>query len=153
MVTSYFLIICFMVLMLKKDKEIRLMSALCMSHIILENLILHFFRTRPELFDLSFYLTLCWSLDIILLFCVACVITGASKKLTLALTIPFLFCQIIVFQYPYMFPSLFSFSLSSSYLNFMETFIFVSSLKDTTLKEWGQTSIIIVCIIAIHWIV
>lgn len=153
MVTSYLLMVCFMVLLTKKDKEVRLMSLLCMGHILAENYLFYFFSTRPELFDISFYLTLCWVLDIILLFSVSCIITGVSKRWTLALAIPFLLCQLVVVQYPYIFPSLFSFSLSSSYLNFMETFIFVSSLKDTTLKEWGQTSIIIVCIIAIHWIV
>lgn len=150
MISSLFLIICFLVLLTKKDKGIRLMSLLCMGHIAIENAMFAFFCHRPELFDLSLYLSLCWSLDTALLFGVACVLTGLQKKLTAALAIPFLLCQVFFVQYPSLFPDLLSFSLSSSYLNFMETFIFVCSLKDTSVKEWLKTSIIIFCIIALQ---
>lgn len=150
MISSLFLLICFLVLLTKKDKGIRLMSCFCMGHLLLENSIYYFFSRNPYSFDLSLYLTICWSMDTILLFAVGCVLTGVHKKLVAALGIPFLLCQVFIIQYPSLFPALFDFSLSSSYLNFMEAFIFVCSLKDTSVTEWLKTSIILFCIIALH---
>lgn len=150
MVSSIFFLICFVTLLTKEDKGIRLMSCLCMSHILIENAMFFFFLYNPVYFDLSMYLSLCWALDTILLFLVGCVLTGAGKKLTAAVALPFFLCQVFILQYPSVFPDLFNFALNSSYTTFMESFIFVSALKDTSIKEWIQTSIIVFCVIAVH---
>lgn len=150
MISSIFFLICFVTLLTKEDKGVRLMSLMCMGHIFIENGMFFYFLYHPMQFDISLYFTMCWALDSILLFLVGCVLTGAGKKATAALALPFFLCQVFILQYPSVFPDLFNFALNSSYTTFIESFIFVSALKDTSIKEWIQTSIILFCVVAVH---
>ena len=152
MITSIFYFVCFIVLATNENMGIRIMSFFGMIHIILENALLWFFTTHINYFDLTLYLTLCWFLDIALIFGSACVLSGWKKKLTLALAVPLLFCQIIVMQFPFILPDLLGFVLTSSYQTTMEVFILCSSFKDNTIKEWLKTSTILSCLILARFV-
>lgn len=154
MVSSLLLGICFLVLLTKKDEGIRLMSFMCLSHLLLENAILVFFTNYIEYFDFGLYLNITTGLDILLVYGIACVVSGLKKKILVGLSIPFLLCQVFILQYPTLFPSfLFSFSLSSAYISFMESFIFVSSFAEAekSVKEWLKLSIILFCLMVLHF--
>lgn len=151
MITSLLYGVCFLVLLTKEDRDIWLMAILCLSHMLIENGVYWYFWNHPDIFDLSFYLTLCWSLDSILMFGIACVLAGAKKKLIASSAIPFLLLQVFVIQYPDMFPSsLYSFTWSQSSSLFFESLICVCALKDTSIREWVQLCIIAFCLIAAH---
>lgn len=151
MITSLLFGVCFIVLLTKRDNDIRLMAILCLSHMLIENGIYWYFWNHPEIFDLSFYLTVCWSLDSTLLFGIACVLSGAKKKAIAASAIPFLLLQVFVIQYPDLFPSSwYTFTWSQSSSMFMESLICVCALKDTSIREWVQLCIIGFCLLTVH---
>lgn len=143
MITSIFYFLCFVILLFRDDKGVRLMSVFGMAHIILENCIYWFFFHNPQYFDITLYMTACWLLDIVLLFLSTCVLKGWKKKLTLSLVIPILFIQMAVMQFPGLLPQAFDFVITSSYQTAMEVYILCSSFKDTTVKEWIKTSSIL----------
>lgn len=143
MISSALYFICFAVLLLNADKGIRIMSIFGMVHILLENLLYWWFSAHSVYFDLSLYMTFCWLLDIALLFCTACVLSGWKKKLTLAVSVPILFCQIIVMQFPFLLPFALNFVITSSYQTLMEVLILCASFKDNTVKEWIKTATVV----------
>lgn len=147
MISSLFYFIAFAILCTSAEKGIRAMSIFGMVHILLENVIYWFFSVNILLFDLSLYLTLCWLLDIAFIFASACVFSGWKKKLTLALSVPLLFCQIIVMQFPDLLPGTLDFVINSSYQTAMEIYILCSSFKDNTIKEWIKTSSVWSCLV------
>ncbi len=146
MISSALYFICFAVLLSNTEKGIRIMSVFGMIHILLENALMFWFSIHIEYFDLSLYLSLCWLLDIALLFSTACVLSGLKKKLMLSLGLPVLFCQIIIMQFPYLLPFGLDFAINSSYQTLMEVMILCASFKDSTVKEWLKTSTI-VCLV------
>ena len=143
MISSVFYFLCFIVLLFHSDKGIRVMSMLGMTHIFSENMLLWWFSSNTQFFDLSLYLTLCWFIDIAFVFVAACVLSGWKKKVTLSITIPILFCQIISMQFPLLLPGLLDFVISSSYQTWMEVIILCANFKDATVKEWIKTSSVI----------
>ena len=143
MISSALYFICFAVLLLNADKGIRIMSIFGMIHILIENIMYWWFSVHVEFFDLSLYITMGWLLDIALLFATACVLSGWKKKLTLSLSIPILFCQIIVMQFPFLLPFALSFVINSSYQTLMEVLILCASFKDNTVKEWLKTATVV----------
>lgn len=147
MISSLFYFVAFAILCYSGEKGIRAMSIFGMAHIILENLICWYFSINILSFDLYLYLTLCWLLDIAFIFASACVLSGWKKKLTLALSVPLLFCQIIVMQFPYLLPVSLDFVINSSYQTAMEIYILCSSFKDNTIKEWIKTSSVWSCLV------
>ncbi len=143
MISSALYFICFAVLLLNADKGIRIMSIFGMIHILLENALYWWFSAHGVYFDLSLYMTLCWLLDIALLFGTACVLSGWKKKLTLSVSVPILFCQIIVMQFPFLLPFALNFVINSSYQSLMEVLILCASFKDNTIKEWIKTATVV----------
>lgn len=143
MISSALYFICFAVLLLNADKGIRIMSIFGMIHILLENVLYWWFSAHGVYFDLSLYMTLCWLLDIALLFGTACVLSGWKKKLTLSVSVPILFCQIIVMQFPFLLPFALNFVINSSYQTLMEVLILCASFKDNTIKEWIKTATVV----------
>jgi len=143
MISSALYFICFAVLLLNADKGIRVMSIFGMIHILLENAMYWWFSAHGVYFDLSLYMTLCWLLDIALLFGTACVLSGWKKKLTLSVSVPILFCQIIVMQFPFLLPFALNFVINSSYQTLMEVLILCASFKDNTIKEWVKTATVV----------
>ncbi|AFC21410.1 hypothetical protein [Staphylococcus haemolyticus] len=143
MISSALYFICFAVLLLNADKGIRIMSIFGMIHILLENALYWWFSAHGVYFDLSLYMTLCWLLDIALLFGTACVLSGWKKKLTLSVSVPILFCQIIVMQFPFLLPFALNFVINSSYQTLMEVLILCASFKDNTIKEWVKTATVV----------
>uniref|UniRef100_A0AAU8GFM5 Uncharacterized protein n=1 Tax=Salmonella phage vB_SEnST11_KE22 TaxID=3161173 RepID=A0AAU8GFM5_9CAUD len=143
MISSALYFLCFAVLLLNADKGIRIMSIFGMIHILLENILYWWFSVHIQFFDLSLYMSLCWLLDIALLFATACVLSGWKKKLMLSVSVPVLFCQIIVMQFPYLLPLALNFVINSSYQTVMEVLILCASFKDNTVKEWLKTATVV----------
>ena len=143
MISSALYFLCFAVLLFNTDKGIRIMSVFGMIHILLENIAYWCFSNHVEFFALSLYLSIGWLLDIACLFLTACVLSGWKKKLTLALAVPVLFCQIIVMQFPFILPSALNFVIDYSYQTFMEITILCASFKDSTVKEWVKTATVV----------
>lgn len=142
MISSALYFICFAVLLFNNDVRIRVMSIFGMAHILIENLVYWWFSSHIQYFDLSLYLSICWLLDITLLFLTACILSGWRKKLTLGLALPILFCQIITMQFPDLIPTILGFVVNSSYQTLMEVIIFCASFKDSTVREWVKTSLV-----------
>lgn len=143
MISSALYFICFAVLLLDNDKGIRTMSVFGMVHIVAENILYWWFCSHTYAFDLSLYLTFCWFLDISLIFLTACALTGWRKKLMLALSLPILFCQILVMQFPFILPNALGFTINSSYPTFMEVILLCAAYKSGTIKEWLKTSVVV----------
>lgn len=143
MISSALYFLCFAVLLLNDDKGIRIMAFFGMVHVVLENFLYWWFSTHAQFFDLSLYMSLCWLLDIALLFFSACVLSGWKKKLTLTVAVPILFCQVIVMQFPFLIPSLLSFVINSSYQTLMEVLILCASFKDSCVREWLKTATVV----------
>lgn len=143
MISSVFYFLCFIILLCHSDKGIRIMSVFGMVHIFLENILLWWFSSNTQFFDLSLYLNFCWFLDISFIFGAACILSGWKKKLTLSVAVPILFCQIISMQFPFIIPGLLDFVINSSYQTWMEIIILCANFKDTTIKEWIKTAIVI----------
>lgn len=147
MISSVFYFLCFLILFFDENKGIKAMAIFGMAYICLENGLYWFFYQHDYLFDFTLYLLLCWFLEILFIFLSACFLEGWKKKLTLSLSLPLLFCQIIVMQYPYLIPQVLNFVITSSYQTSMEIYILCSSFKDTTIKEWIKTSTVLGCIL------
>lgn len=143
MISSVFYFLCFIILLFHSDKGIRIMSVFGMVHIFLENILLWWFSSNTQFFDLSLYLNFCWFLDISFIFGAACILSGWKKKLTLSVAVPILFCQIISTQFPFIIPGLLDFVINSSYQTWMEIIILCANFKDTTVKEWIKTATVI----------
>lgn len=143
MISSALYFLCFAVLLFNTEKGIRVMSIFGMTHILLENCLYWWFSVHSSFFDLSLYMSLCWLLDIALLFGTACVLSGWKKKFTLSIAVPVLFCQIIVMQFPFILPFALDFVINSSYQTTMEILILCASFKDTTIKEWIKTATVV----------
>lgn len=152
MISSMLYFICFAILLYNTGKAMRAVCCFGMAHILIENLMLHWFSVHPEFFDLSFYMMLCWMLDIALLFCSACVLSGWKKKLTLSIAVPVLFCQIIAMQFPFVIPQILDFAINSSYQTVMESIILCGSLKDGSIKDWIKTSLIVSLVVIARFI-
>lgn len=152
MISSVLYFICFAVLLYNTDKGIRIMASFGMVHTLAENVVYWWFSSNVAYFDLSLYLTLCWVLDISLLFGAACVLSGLRKKLTLALVVPILALQMIVMQYPLLFPSLLDFVIFDSSQTIIEIFILCATFKDNTITEWLKTAAVMTCILIARFI-
>lgn len=139
MIISAMYLLCFAVLLFNTDRGIRVMSYFGITHILLENGFYWWFTQHIQYFDWNLYLTGCWFLDISLLFASACVLQGWRKKLTLAVSVPILFSQMLALQYPAVFLQVFDFAMGSSYPTMMEAIILCASFKDTTISEWLKT--------------
>lgn len=155
MIASYVLLVCFLILLTKKDKSIRLISLMCMGHIIIENLLRFYFYHNISNFDFSLYLNITSFLDVFLIYGISCVVTQLKKKILVGFIVPLILCQLVVIQYPYLFPEwVFSFSINSYYINMMESFLFISSFSETndSIKEWLKLSLIMFCLFVIHFL-
>ncbi|UYL84825.1 hypothetical protein pEaSNUABM55_00027 [Erwinia phage pEa_SNUABM_55] len=152
MIASALYFVCFVVLLFHTDKGIRIMSVFGMIHILSENGLYWWFSEHIQYFDWNLYLTGCWFLDIGLLFSSACVLQGWRKKLTLAVSVPVLFSQMLALQYPNVLPDIFGFVVESSYPTMMEMVILCASFKDSTIKEWLKTCVIISALVLARFI-
>ena len=128
------------------------MSAFGITHILSENGLYWWFTQHIQYFDWNLYLTGCWFLDIGLLFASACVLQGWMKKLTLAVSVPVLFSQMMALQYPEVLPQVFDFVTGSSYPTMMEMVILCASFKDTTITEWLKTAAVISLLVIARFI-
>ena len=143
MIISAMYFVCFAVLLFNTDRGIRVMSAFGITHILCENGLYWWFSEHIQYYDWNLYLTGCWFLDIGLLFSSACVLQGWRKKLTLAVSVPVLFSQMIALQYPAVLPQVFGFVAESSYPTLMEMVILCATFKDSTIVEWLKTVTVI----------
>lgn len=143
MISSALYFICFAVLFFHTEKDMRWITIAGMIYILLENILYWWFLNNIYSFDFSIYLACCWFLDVSFLFLTACTLKGWSKKISLAVSIPILFCQILVVQSSSLFPSLTKFAIESSYPTFVEVIIFCYSFKFNTIPEWIKTSTIV----------
>lgn len=151
MISSALYFLCFTVLLTNIDKEIRVMSLFGMAHILLENTLYWWFSSHIMSFDIILYLTLCWILDVALLFASACILTGLKKKLTLCLAVPVLFLEMIVMQFPYLIPGL-DFVMNSAYQSVMEILIVCATFKDTTKTEVVKAIVVVGLILAARFL-
>jgi hypothetical protein len=151
LITSIVYGLCFAILLLGVNKNIKIMAGLCLAYLVSENLVYWYFLTHNWMFDFNLYLTICWALDSALLFGVGCVLSGTRQKLMAALALPLMLVQVFAIQYPMLFPEyVFTFAARSGHMYFIEAFIFCSALKDNTVKEWLSTSSILFFVIVAH---
>ena len=128
------------------------MSVFGITHILSENGLYWWFSEHIQYFDWNLYLTGCWFLDIGLLFASACVLQGWRKKLTLAVSVPVLFSQMMALQYPEVLPEMLNFVTGSSYPTMMEIVILCASFKDSTIVEWLKTASVISLLVLARFI-
>ncbi|QGZ16316.1 putative membrane protein [Erwinia phage Hena1] len=152
MIASALYFLCFAVLLFHTEKGIRVMSVFGMTHILSENGLYWWFTKHIQYFDWNLYFTGCWFLDIGLLFASACVLQGWRKKLTLAVSVPILFSQMLALQYPFVLPEIFGFVVDSSYQTSMEMIILCASFQDNTIKEWLKTVVVISALVLARFI-
>lgn len=152
MIISALYFVCFAVMLFHSETRVRIMSVFGIIHILAENGLYWWFTEHIQYFDWTLYFTGCWFLDIGLLFASACVLQGWRKKLTLAVSVPVLFSQMIALQFPFIIPQIFGFVAESSYPTMMEMVILCASFKDNTIKEWIKTCIVISCLVLARFI-
>lgn len=151
MISSLFYGVCFMIILLHEDLRVKVMAAICLTYLVVENLVVYYASTYVLNFDITLYFSAVWALDSILLFSVACVVRGLRQKLTIALGLPLLFVQVFAIQYPDILPEyLYSFALNSAHMYFIEVFIFSFAHKDNTVTQWLRTGTIIALVFTVH---
>lgn len=150
MITSIFYGLCFLILATREDVGARVMAGVCLAYLLIENLMLWFF-SGSFFFDISFYFTIAWALDSILLFVVGCLIRGWRQFAIVSLAIPLMMIQVFAIQYPTFFPEyIYIFAVHDTHRYFIEVFIFVYSWKDNTVSEWLRTGSVFSFVVAAH---
>lgn len=149
MISSIYYGICFLVLLTEKGYRIKIVSLICLSHLLIENVIYFYYSSNIHLFDLNFYLTILSSLDVLLLVSVAVTVEEWSRKLIILSGSLLIILNLVFGQYMIN-SQITDFILDNYYYLFIEVFIILSRLRSDTILNWLRTCIIISCLLLVH---
>lgn len=143
-------LMCLVLVCFDKCWRTRCCALFCSLHIIIENIIGWYFSQHIYYFDFSFYLTILWGMDILLITTCMAILSGIRKKLIMFIGAALIVMQLIFLQYPYLNEYISSILISQAYFIFIESFILLSAIKIDSIKEIFRSTSIVFLLISVH---
>lgn len=148
--SSIIYLFCLCIILTDKDNRTKACAFLCSMHIVLENCLNYYLDNNILLFELGLYLTLLWSMDLMLVLICMMILSGLKKKMLSFICGFIVVLQIIFVQYPQINDYVSYILITQGYYTFIETFILLSSFKTETIKDIIKTTILSFSLIAVH---
>lgn len=144
---------CFLIIATRKEERARVVAAVCLAYLALENIILHL-SLIGKIPDITLHLSILWVMDFVLLFLLGVISKGIRQVSIVSMGLPLVIVQVFSLQYPEYLPAnLYVFSVQSAHLYFVEILVFIYAWKEgSTVAEWFRTGTVLSLLLLIHLI-
>lgn len=114
-------------MMITLDKDVVIVSSLCIIHILLNNAVLYYFSSNPYDLNFDLYFNIINVLDIMLIVSCLTLVKGRNIKLVLFISSFVVMFKIIFLNFPLLNTDIAALLFSYSYTFFIESFLLINN--------------------------